>query len=329
MPSGLDGSSVASRSWRSSTSSVSVDVKSSISSRNRVSAQGRANSNRWVTSWIAIHVRNSVGSRLQSCSKAAMLGTTNSSAPVPSGRGTAMSYWPSTCCASVPSTVPTCAPSRSGESWPSSWATPAWVGSGIASRCAAAIASAILPAAGSSKARRPSMFAWTHCPRRTASTFAMSDGASRPVKPATWSSATRTASSNARRSSSLGAASSVPHDADAIPTCRASSQFTGPLEDSRTRWISRNSGTSFQMSPAGAPNGFSSGVWLIPPSYGRAGPTPDPGSLRWGACGRTCSYASRPIRSAPTRRSRSSPTRPPAVRASSSGPCAITRTPGR
>ncbi len=138
------------------------------------------------------------------------------------------------------------------------------------------MASPILAAAGSSTARRPSMFACTHCPRRTASTFGMSEGASRPVNPATWSSATRTASSNPRRSSSLGAGSSAPNDAEAMPTCLASSQFTGPLDDIRTRWISRNSGTSFQTSPGGTPNGFSSGVWLIRPSYGRARLTPSP-----------------------------------------------------
>jgi hypothetical protein len=40
-----------------------------------------------------------------------------------------------------------------------------------------------------------------------------------------------------------------------MPICRASSQFTGPLEDRSTRWISRNSGTSFQMSPSGTPSG--------------------------------------------------------------------------
>ena len=285
MPSGFEGSSDASRCWSSPTSSVSVEVKSSISSRNRVSAHGRANSNRCVTSWIAIQVRKSVGSRLHSFSKRAMFGTTNSSAPEPSGRGTAMSYCPSTCWASVPRTVPTCAPSSSGESCPSTCATPACDGSGIASCCAAAIASPIFAAAGSSTARSPSMFAWTHCPRRTASTFGMSEGASRPVNPATWSSATRTASSNPRRSPSPGAGSSVPQDADAIPTCLASSQFTGPLEDISTRWISRNSGTSFQTSPGGTPNGCSSGVGLMRSSYGRAGRTPGRGERPPGNAG--------------------------------------------
>ena len=80
--------------------------------------------------------------------------------------------------------------------------------------CAARIGEAhVVPTAGSSTARSPSMFAWTHCPRRTAATFGMSEGASRPVNPATWSSATRTASSNPRLSSSPGAGSSVPQDA--------------------------------------------------------------------------------------------------------------------
>ena len=174
------------------------------------------------------------------------------------------------------------------------------------------------------------MFACTHCPRRTASTCATSEGASRPVNPATWSSATRTASSNPRRSSSLGAGSSVPHDAEAMPTCRASSQFTGPLEDNSTRWISRNSGTSFQISPGGAPNGFlgrrAHAAILRRP---RVAPFPHPSgglaprrracSLRWAGAARTCSCASPPTRSAPRMRSPSWPTMPPAARASSSG----------
>jgi hypothetical protein len=57
----------------------------------------------------------------------------------------------------------------------------------------------------------------------------------------------------------------VPQDADAIPTCLASSQFTGPLDDISTRWISRNSGTSFSGSPDGNGSPGRDGLVLIKP----------------------------------------------------------------
>ena len=157
-----------------------MDRKSSSSSRNRASAHGRENSNRCVTSWIAIHVRKSVGASDQSRSNAAMFATTKSSELAPPGRGTATSYCPRTCCPSDPSTEPTCAPSRSGEICWSSCEAMSGVPSAAASGRALEIASASAAAAGSRSERKLSMFLWIHCARRTASTFGRSFGASSP-----------------------------------------------------------------------------------------------------------------------------------------------------
>src|SRR6266508_2555935 len=87
---------------------------------------------------------------------------------------------------------PTCAPSKSGESWLTiCWANPA-VSASAASPWARPTASASFDAAGSTTDFSPSMLAWTHWPRRTGSTRGRSRGGSRLVNPWTFNSASRT-----------------------------------------------------------------------------------------------------------------------------------------
>ena len=262
---GSDASSVASRSCIAAASIFSVERKSRSSSANRSRAHGRANSNRCVTSCIAMNVRKSVGSSDQSCSNCAMFDTTNNSDPGPD-RGIAMSYCPMTRCPRKPSTVPTCAPSSRGESCSNipliACISPGTSGP-IASRVASPIAAAIRCAAGSSSSRRPCVLAFTQSARRTGLISTTSVGASRPVNRATCSSAMRTTSPNIRWSSGVGAGSSRPSCAFAMPICRAISQFTGPDEDDITRCSSRNSGASANASGSPDPNGKS-----MPQGYG-------------------------------------------------------------
>ena len=111
-------------------------------------------------------------------------------------------------------------------------------------------------AAGSISSPRLSMAAFTHSARRTGRTVATSVGDPSPVNRAMCSSATRAASSTSWRSASEGVGSSFPSWAPAIPTWRASSQFTGPDDEESTRWISRNSGVSAKAwgsKPSGMP----------------------------------------------------------------------------
>ncbi len=231
-----------------------------------------------------------------------------------------MSYCPITCCPSAPSTVPTCAPRSSGESC-SNIPPMARISSGTsgpsASRVASPIAVAILAAAGSTRSRRLWVFALTQSARRTVRISTTSVGASRPVKRATCISATRTDSSKPRRSSSVGAGSSRPSCAFAMPIWRAISQFTGPDDDDMTRWSSRKSGASANASGSPDPNGKS-----MHPGY-------DPARARMRRVSdRRCSFASVPIRSPWTRPWRGSPTTARAAPACSSEPSGTTRAPG-
>ena len=122
---------------------------------------------------------------------------------------------------------------------------------------ASLIAVAIRAAAGSTSSRRLWVFALTQSARRTVRISTTSVGGSRPVKRATCISATRTDSSKPRRSSSVGAGSSRPSCAFAMPIWRAISQFTGPDDDDMTRWSSRKSGASANASGSPDPNGKS------------------------------------------------------------------------
>src|ERR687891_491835 len=187
---------------------------------------------------MATHALNSSDGSDHSRSNSAMLGITNSSAGW-SALGRGSSYWPSTRCPSAPSTAPTWAPISSGvirSSMASSICAPSGTSVGSSPRTACS-ALAIRSAVGSNRPRSPRTLASTHWARRTARTAVTSGGGAIPVGAATVSSAIRTAPSSPRWSSR-------PHVAEAIPTCRASSQFTGPDPERRTRCISRSSGTS-------------------------------------------------------------------------------------
>ena len=109
------------------------------------------------------------------------------------------------------------------------------------------------------------MFALTQSARRTVRISATSVGGSSPVKRATCISATRTDSSKPRWSSSVGAGSSRPSWAFAMPIWRAISQLTGPEDDDMTRCSSRKSGASANASGSPDPNGKS-----MHPGYDRA-----------------------------------------------------------
>ena len=204
--SGSLASIVDNRDCRASMSNRSVDRKSSSRSAKRVRAHDCANSKRCVTSCRATNVRKSVASSDQSASNRRTLGTTNITAPGPD-RGTATSNCPSTRCARNPSTCPTWAPISNGEIC-ASMPLIACISGGRASRCVRSIDSPMRLAAGSRRPARFSVFAPIHSARRTARTSATSMGGSRPVNRATWSSATRTASSKPWRSSSVASRSS-------------------------------------------------------------------------------------------------------------------------
>ena len=132
----------------------------------------------------------------------------------------------------------------SGPIWDSIAAIGAASG-GSCSPSARCSASVILAAAGSMSSRNTAPASATHSVRRTARIFATSAGVSSPVVPLRWSSATRTASWRRPSIASVGSGSGPASTAAATPTCRASSQFTGPPPpDAITRWSSRNSGAS-------------------------------------------------------------------------------------
>ena len=184
MLSGFEGSSDASRCWSSPTSSVSVEVKSSISSRNLVE-RPRPRELEPVRHLVDRDPGPEVGRvqaplRLEAGDvrddeqqRARAVGPGHGDVVLPQHLLGERPQDGADLRARAAAARAAPAPAR-----PRPATAPA-----IESCCAAAIASPIFAAAGSSTARSPSMFAWTHCPRRTASTFGMSEGACEAGEP--------------------------------------------------------------------------------------------------------------------------------------------------
>ena len=170
-----------------------------------------------------------------------------------------------------PRTEPTWAPISSGEIC-ASMPLIACISAGMESPWARIIASDTRCAAGSSSAFMLSAFALTHSARRIARTSATSVGASRPVNRATCSSATRTASSNARsfvvgRLAVLAGLDGARHAhlARELPVHGPGRGRHHPLHLTEQRRVGRDSGSIPNGKPPRPPGGS-----LIPPSYDRA-----------------------------------------------------------
>jgi len=269
------------------------------SSRKRATAHGRENSNRCVTSWIATHVRKSVRSSDQSFSNAAMFGTTNSRAPAPPGggrRGRTAEH----VLREVPEDRAHLRAEQQGRHLPQHLRHR--VGCALRQRTTLGGRDRLAePGRGGFEQRsQPSRLSAIHSAGGRPSRPDVVRGLE-PVNTVTCMSATRTASSKVRRSSSSGAGSSLAPRGRGDAHLARQLQFTGRSTTGHTLDLPEQGNVVPDVAEGRGervPLGLASS----------STPRSRSGLLGWSACATACSSASRPTLSTSARRSRSSRT---------------------
>ena len=226
---------------------LSVERKSRPARRNAGAPTARANSKRCVTSCSATHVRNSIRGRAPSPARTRDVRHDEEQRAPGRVAGHGQVVLPEHALREEPEhRARPASPSAAGRAASPARPSVLRLGAGIPSRHRAPERLARSRARrGLEQAARARDVRLTHSARRTASTCDTSAGAARPVKSATGELRGPNGLRPARALllGGLGIAPR-PTTAEAMPTCRASSQFTGPVEDAITRWSSRKSGAS-------------------------------------------------------------------------------------